>query len=104
MTDLAGLLVAHAAMFCFALGQGKHAALLLASRPGDRAQRAAQASGWALLALTCAIAVRGYDMGIGLVTFFAWTCFAAWSIAAVISFRRERRSAGSKASRNLLER
>ncbi|MEM7100507.1 MAG: DUF3325 family protein [Pseudomonadota bacterium] len=90
MTYLFGLLVATLGMLCIAAAQSKQAKLLLQRSLNESQTRTAIWLGSALLVSCAWQCVAAYGLGIGLTTFFAHACFAAWLVAGLITWRRSR--------------
>ena len=85
-----GFLAALGGMFCIAVTQPKQAKLLFSTVPSSGWQRSAKWAGAALLLFSAWFGVEIYGLGIGVVTFCAWACFAAWIIALLLTWRRHR--------------
>lgn len=88
---IVGFLAALGGMFCIATTQSKQAKLLFASVPSRGWQRLARWSGTVLLLFSVWFGVEVYGLGIGLVTFCAWACFAAWVVALALTWQRSRK-------------
>lgn len=96
MTFLLGLASATLGMLCLASNQAKYARVLFkAPLPSDRGRTAAWI-GWALLLVSGAVGIEGYGLGVGLVSFFACSCFGAWGVALLITLMRERSGASTR--------
>ena len=87
---IAGLMAAVGGMLCIAATQPKQAALLSGSPLSDGRRRLAVCTGTALLLLSASVGVEAYGLGVGLVSFCAWACFAAWGVALVLTRKRSR--------------
>ncbi|MEM9257648.1 MAG: DUF3325 domain-containing protein [Pseudomonadota bacterium] len=88
MTFLLGLWLAAAGMTLLALTQPKQRKLML-NLPWSQGRRRGCAVGGTVLLLSSAVqAVAVYGPGVGLVTFAAYACFAAWLVALLLTWRR----------------
>ena len=85
-----GFLAALGGMFCIAATQSKQAKLLFNESPSGGQRRLAMWSGTALLLFSAWLGVQAYGLGVGLVTFCAWACFAGWIIALLLTWKRSR--------------
>ena len=88
---MVGFLAALGGMFCIAVTQSKQVKLLFGSVPSSGWQRFSMWSGTALLRSSAWFGVAIYGLGVGLVTFCAWACFAAWIIALALTWRRSKK-------------
>ena len=88
---IAGWLAALGGMLCIAATQSKQAELLFGAPLSDGLRRFAVCAGTALLLLSAGLGVQAYGLGVGLVSFCAWACFAGWIIALVLTRKRSRR-------------
>ncbi len=88
---MAGFVVALGGMFCFAASQKKQALLIFGTSPVHGWRRLAIIGGTVLLGLSAWLGVSVYGFGVGLVTFFAWACFAAWTVALTASWQRSKK-------------
>ena len=85
---MAGFLAALGGMFCMAATQSKQAALLFSKPLSGVSRQLAMGAGTVLLLLSAGLGVRFHGMGVGLVSFCAWTCLAAWIVALILVLNR----------------
>lgn len=85
---MAGFLAALGGMFCIAATQSKQAALLFSKPPSGASRQLAMGAGTTLLLLSAGLGVSFHGIGVGLVSFCAWACLAAWIVALILVLNR----------------
>ena len=90
MSFLLGLLLALIGMAVLATTQSKQAKLLFAEAPAGHYRLVLITTGSASLIACAWQTIFIYGLGVGVVTFLAHACFAAWIVSLFLTWRRER--------------
>ncbi|MEM7000053.1 MAG: DUF3325 family protein [Pseudomonadota bacterium] len=86
-----GFSAALVGMACLAVTQSKHARAVLRGPLSPARRSTLLALGWLLLLSSAWLGVSKYGAGIGLTTFCAWICLAAWVVTVSLNWFRDRR-------------